>query len=71
VIGALEQAAAVRSGRVRAVDLAQAALARLAADQHVAVTRLLPARALEEAARVDAQVAQGTIRGRWPGCPMA
>ncbi|MFD2782024.1 amidase family protein [Novosphingobium pokkalii] len=69
MIGALEQAAAVRSGQVRAVDLAQAALARLAADRHVAVTRLLPARALDEAARVDALVAQGRDPGPLAGVP--
>ena len=69
MIGALEQAAAVRAGRVRAVDLAQAALDRLAADDHVAVTRLLPARALNEAARVDALVAQGREPGPLAGVP--
>ncbi|MBB3357611.1 MULTISPECIES: AtzE family amidohydrolase [unclassified Novosphingobium] len=69
MIAALEQAAAVRAGRVRAVDLAQAALSRLAADRHVAVTRLLPARALDEAARIDAQVAQGIDPGPLAGVP--
>lgn len=66
---ALEQAAAVRSGRVRATDLAQAALARLAGDPHVAVTRLFPDRALAEAARVDALVAAGEDPGPLAGVP--
>ncbi|WP_256380252.1 amidase family protein, partial [Novosphingobium sp. B-7] len=57
------------AGRVRALDLAQAALSRLAADRHVAVTRLLPARALDEAARIDAHVAQGIDPGPLAGVP--
>ncbi len=69
MIAAWEQAAAVRAGRVRALDLAQAALSRLAADRHVSVTRLLPARALDEAARIDAQVAQGIDPGPLAGVP--
>ncbi|WP_168554957.1 AtzE family amidohydrolase [Novosphingobium sp. SG720] len=69
MMSALEQAAAVRTGKASAVDLAQAALARLAADPHVAVTRLLPARALDEAARVDALVAQGRDPGPLAGVP--
>jgi aspartyl-tRNA(Asn)/glutamyl-tRNA(Gln) amidotransferase subunit A len=69
MISALEQAAAVRAGRVRARDLAQAALDRLAADQHVAVTRLLAARALDEADRVDAMLAAGQDPGVLAGVP--
>ena len=50
---AVEIAAAVRSGQVRAIDLAETCLARLAqGDPFAAVTRVLAERARDEAGRV-------------------
>lgn len=62
-------AAEVRGGRVTARQLAQDALAALAADPHVAVTRLLHDRALAEADAVDAEVAAGRDPGPLAGVP--
>ena len=61
----------VRSGRVSAVSLARQALDRIAADNGRinAVTRTLEARALAEAAAVDAIVAQGCDPGPLAGVP--
>ncbi len=61
----------VRSGRVSAVFLARQALDRIAADNGRinAVTRTLEARALAEAAAVDAIVAQGCDPGPLAGVP--
>lgn len=66
---ALDIAAAVRSGRESAVAIARDALAALAADGHVAVTRVLGERALAEAAAVDAIVARGEDPGPLAGVP--
>lgn len=66
---ALDIAAAVRSGRESAVAIARDALAALAADGHVAVTRVLGERALAEAAAVDASVARGDDPGPLAGVP--
>lgn len=66
---AVEIAAAVRSGRDSALAIARDALAALAADGHVAVTRVLGERALAEAAAVDAIVARGEDPGPLAGVP--
>ena len=59
---------AVRTGRVKAVDLAREAIGRIRADPGLlAVTRCLEARALAEAAGVDAQVARGQDPGPLAG----
>jgi aspartyl-tRNA(Asn)/glutamyl-tRNA(Gln) amidotransferase subunit A len=68
---ATEIAAAVRSGKVTATALAERALAGLAADTHVAVTRLLRDRAIADAAAVDATVARGEDPGPLAGVPFA
>ncbi|HWU02939.1 MAG TPA: AtzG-like protein, partial [Novosphingobium sp.] len=65
----LALAADVRAGRRKAVAVARAAIDALAADAHVAVTRLFAARALDEAARVDAIVAAGGDPGVLAGVP--
>ena len=62
-------AAAVRGGDVSATDVAKRALLALGADGHVAVTRVLAERALDEAAHVDAIVAQGGDPGPLAGVP--
>jgi aspartyl-tRNA(Asn)/glutamyl-tRNA(Gln) amidotransferase subunit A len=64
-------AAAVRSGRHRAVDMAKLALARIEARNPAinAVTRILSERALAEAAAVDATVAAGRDPGPLAGVP--
>jgi aspartyl-tRNA(Asn)/glutamyl-tRNA(Gln) amidotransferase subunit A len=71
--GALGIAAAVRSGARSAVSVAEEALARIAAlDGDIgAVTRVLRARALEEARAVDAVVAGGGDPGPLAGVPYA
>ncbi len=67
---AVEIAAAVRSGQVRAIDLAETCLARLAqGDPFAAVTRVLAERARDEAGRVDAAVAAGRDPGPLAGVP--
>ncbi|VWX46671.1 AtzE family amidohydrolase [Novosphingobium sp. 9U] len=67
----LDLAAQVRSGAVSAVSLAERTLADIArADIGLnAVTRLLPERALKEAAEVDAMVAAGRDPGPLAGVP--
>ena len=68
--GVGEIAAAVRAGRVGAAQLAEQALARLAAaGPLVAVTRVLADRARAEAAAVDAMVAAGRDPGPLAGVP--
>lgn len=62
-------AAAVRAGEVTATALATRAIAALEADTHVAVTRVLGARALAEAAAVDAMIARGEDPGPLAGVP--
>ena len=68
---AIEIAAAVRSGAVSAVDVTQAALSRIGADDPKlgAFTAVTADRALAEAAKVDAVVAGGGEPDRWPACP--
>lgn len=62
---------AVKAGEVSAVELAQAALKRIAAqDARLnAVTRVLHERALAEAAAVDAKIASGEDPGPLAGVP--
>ncbi|OYU36949.1 AtzE family amidohydrolase [Novosphingobium sp. PASSN1] len=64
-------AAAVRSGEVTATGVAVRTLDALAADPHVAVTRVLAERALAEAAAVDAKRALGCDLGPLAGVPYA
>jgi aspartyl-tRNA(Asn)/glutamyl-tRNA(Gln) amidotransferase subunit A len=68
---ALEIAAAVRAGQVRAIDVVERAIAALAAAEPGlnAVTRLLRERACAEAAAVDAAVAEGRDPGPLAGVP--
>ena len=66
---ALAIASAVRAGRVRARDVAAAALERIgkrdgAINSFTAVTA---DSALRDAERIDAAVAAGMDPGRWPG----
>jgi 1-carboxybiuret hydrolase len=70
---ALEIAAAVRSGAVSAVEVTQAALSRIETDnpQLGAFTAVTAERALAEAARVDAVVADGGDPGPLAGVPFA
>ncbi len=68
---AIEIAAAVRSGAETATHIAARTLDALAADQHVAVTRLLAERAMAEAAAVDAKRALGGDPGLLAGVPYA
>ncbi|MBC2665241.1 AtzE family amidohydrolase [Novosphingobium flavum] len=69
MIEAAHIAAAVRAGEITATALAGQALTALEADRHVAVTRVLAARALGDAARVDAMVARGQDPGPLAGVP--
>ncbi|MFM9937665.1 MAG: AtzE family amidohydrolase [Novosphingobium sp.] len=66
-----EIATAVRMGKVTAKAVAQRTLAAMAADQHVAVTRVLGDRAMAEAAAVDAKVELGEDPGLLAGVPYA
>lgn len=68
---ALDLAAAVRAGRMRARDVVRGALDRLAAAEPAlcATTRLLPERALAAAAGIDAIVAAGRDPGPLAGVP--
>lgn len=69
---AREIAEVVRSGRTSAVQVVEQCLAALpapGADPLVAITRLLPARALAEAAAVDAAIAAGKDPGPLAGVP--
>ncbi|KUR71075.1 amidase [Novosphingobium fuchskuhlense] len=68
---ASEIAAAVRSGEVSACRVVSRTLDALAADQHVAVTRVLAERAMAEAAAVDAKRALGGDPGPLAGVPYA
>ncbi|MDO7840708.1 AtzE family amidohydrolase [Sphingomonas immobilis] len=67
--GAIEIAADVRGGRVRALQIVEEALAALVRDDLVAVTRVLADRARAEAAAVDATVAAGGDPGPLAGVP--
>lgn len=62
-------AAAVRTGAVSAVALAEQALATISVDPHRAVTRVLADRARAEAEQVDARVARGEDPGPLAGVP--
>jgi aspartyl-tRNA(Asn)/glutamyl-tRNA(Gln) amidotransferase subunit A len=62
-------AADVRAGRTTAIAVVEACLARLAAEPFMAVTRVLGARARQDAARVDAMVARGEDPGPLAGVP--
>lgn len=62
-------AAAVRAGDVSATEVATRAITALGADRHGAVTRVLAERALDEAAQVDAILAQGGDPGLLAGVP--
>lgn len=62
-------AAAVRRGETTAMQVAARTLDALAADPHVAVTRVLAERALAEAAAVDARRALGCDPGPLAGVP--
>ena len=65
-------AADVRAGRLSAVAVAREALARIhARSDLLAITRVLEARALQEAAMVDAKVARGEDPGPLAGVPYA
>ncbi|AZI35348.1 aspartyl/glutamyl-tRNA(Asn/Gln) amidotransferase subunit A [Caenibius tardaugens NBRC 16725] len=66
-------AAAVRSGQVKAVAVAQAALQRITLRNPAvnAITRVLEERALAEAATVDAAVTEGRDPGPLAGVPYA
>ncbi|NJL19893.1 MAG: AtzE family amidohydrolase [Leptolyngbyaceae cyanobacterium SM1_3_5] len=68
---AIAIAAAVRSQAVRAVDVAQAAIDRIAASDLNSFTTVLAESALEQAAAVDATVAQGEDPGQLAGVPFA
>uniref|UniRef100_UPI0035A25DB2 AtzE family amidohydrolase n=1 Tax=Skermanella aerolata TaxID=393310 RepID=UPI0035A25DB2 len=69
----LETAAAVRSGAVSAMDVTQAALSRIAADDPRlgAFTEVTSDRALAQAAKVDAAMAGGGDPGPLAGVPFA
>ena len=62
-------AADVLAGRTTAIAVVEACLARLAAEPFVAVTRVLGARARQDAARIDAMVARGEDPGPLAGVP--
>lgn len=66
---ALETAALVRSGAVTAIAIVERTLAALAADAHVAVTRVLAERAHAEAAEIDRKIALGKDPGPLAGVP--
>lgn len=59
----------IRAGRASAVAVTEACLARLEADRHVAITRILGQRARAEAATVDAEIAAGGDPGPLAGVP--
>ena len=68
---ATEISAAVRARKVTATAMAERTLAAMAVDKHVAVTRVLSERAMNEAAAVDAAVARGDDPGALAGVPYA
>jgi aspartyl-tRNA(Asn)/glutamyl-tRNA(Gln) amidotransferase subunit A len=69
VIRAVDIAAGVRAGELSAVAVAQQCLDALEADTHVAVTRVLADRAMDDAGRVDSIVAAGLDPGPLAGVP--
>ncbi|MDF2387094.1 AtzE family amidohydrolase [Nostoc ellipsosporum NOK] len=70
---AVSIATAIREGEVSAVDVTQDALGRIAARDHElnCFTALLAEQALADAARIDAEVAQGNNPGVLAGVPFA
>ncbi|BAZ50785.1 amidase [Nostoc sp. NIES-4103] len=70
---AVSIATAIREGEVSAVDVTQDALGRIAARDHElnCFTALLAEKALADAARIDAEVAQGNNPGVLAGVPFA
>lgn len=70
---ALSMAAAVRDGKVSAVEVAQAALKRIAARDNElnCFTSVTAESALEDAARIDGKIAQGNYPGMLAGVPFA
>jgi aspartyl-tRNA(Asn)/glutamyl-tRNA(Gln) amidotransferase subunit A len=66
---AVDIAASVRAGEVSAVDVAAQCLAMMEQDPHVAVTRILGDRAMDDAGRVDGIVAAGGDPGPLAGVP--
>jgi AtzE family amidohydrolase len=66
-------ASAVREGRVRAVDVTQAALMRIAAQDHQlnCFTSVMAESALADAAKIDQEIAQGKNPGVLAGVPFA
>ncbi len=70
---AVSIAAAVREGKVSAVDVTKAALARIAArdNQLNCFTAVTAKTALTDAARIDREIAQGKNTGVLAGVPFA
>ncbi|MBW4646156.1 MAG: AtzE family amidohydrolase [Goleter apudmare HA4340-LM2] len=70
---AVSIAAAVREGRVSAVDVTKAALAKIAARDHElnCFTAVITETALADAARIDREIAQGNNPGVLAGVPFA
>jgi AtzE family amidohydrolase len=70
---ALSIAAAVREGKVSAVDVTEAALKRIAARDNElnCFTTVTAESALEDAARIDGEIAQGNYPGLFAGVPFA
>ncbi|MEA5627888.1 AtzE family amidohydrolase [Nostoc sp. UHCC 0251] len=70
---AVSIAAAVREGKVSAVEVTKAALARIAAqdNQLNCFTTVTAETALTDAARIDREIAQGNNPGTLPGVPFA
>jgi aspartyl-tRNA(Asn)/glutamyl-tRNA(Gln) amidotransferase subunit A len=64
-------ATAVRAGEVSAMEIAERCLAALERDGHVAVTRVLADRAMDDAGRIDSIVAAGADPGPLAGVPYA
>jgi aspartyl-tRNA(Asn)/glutamyl-tRNA(Gln) amidotransferase subunit A len=69
MIGVMEIAARVRSGRESACSLVQTALAAVSSDKNQAVTRILSDRSRRVAARIDREVAAGRDPGPLAGVP--
>ncbi|MBD2521617.1 AtzE family amidohydrolase [Nostoc sp. FACHB-133] len=70
---AVSIAAAVREGKVSAVDVTKAALARIATRNHLfnCFTTITAETALMDAARIDREIAQGNNPGTLVGVPFA
>lgn len=70
-LSAYEIAAAVRSGRTSATQVARSALERAEADRFNCYTKVTRERALETAQKTDAAIAQGRDAGPLAGVPYA